>query len=85
MTTNSSHNPRTTIRQLRQERGWTQQTLAWRLGVDQGAVSAWELGQRAPYRRTLQHLADLFGISVEDIALSPALRAPKKQAPEDRL
>ncbi len=56
-----------TIRQLREERGWTQDTLARRLGVGQGAVSAWERGERLPRRRYILRLADLFGVSVDDM------------------
>ncbi len=63
---------RRAIRQLRQDRGWTQMDLARRLGVDQGAISNWERGQRRPYRRHQQRLADLFGVSVEAIAFGPA-------------
>ncbi len=68
-----------TIRQLRQERGWTQETLARRLGAGQTAVSAWERGERVPRQRYLLRLADLFGISVEVITLGPA-----DQPPQDR-
>ena len=60
--------PKQTIRQMREARGWTQEQFAQRLGVQQSAVSAWERGQRVPRRRTQQALADLFGISVEAIA-----------------
>ena len=47
--------------------------------MDQGAISNWELGLRRPYRRNLQRLADLFGVSVEAIAFGPA-----EQVPQDR-
>ncbi len=65
-----------TIRQLRQARGWTQEQVARRVGVAQGTVSQWEHGNRRPYRRNLQRLAELFGISVEDIALRPVAQQP---------
>ena len=71
--------PPKTIRQLRQERGWTQEQVARRVGVAQGTVSQWEHGNRRPYRRNLQRLADLFGVSITDIALGPA-----EQVPQDR-
>ena len=63
---------RKTIRQLRQERGWTQETLARRLGVGQPAVSAWERGRHPPYPRHQRALADLFGVPVEAIAVGSA-------------
>ncbi len=59
--------PQQTLRQLREERGWTQEQLARRLGVAQGAVSKWERGQRLPSPRRLQALTDLFGVQVSEI------------------
>ncbi len=68
-----------TIRQLRQERGWTQEALARRLGVGQTAISAWERGERMARQRYILRLAALFGVPVEAIALGPA-----KQEPQER-
>ncbi len=70
--------PQKTIRQLRQARGWSQQDLALRLGVDQGAISYWELGLRRPYRRHQQRLADLFGLDVEQIVFGPVVQASQE-------
>ena len=56
-----------TLRQLRQARGWTQEQLARRLGVEQGAVSKWERGQAVPHPRTHTRLADVFGLGVGEI------------------
>ena len=67
---------RKTIRQLRQERGWTQQALAWRLGVNEGTLSLWERGIHLPQQANRLALADLFGVSVEAIAFGPAEPAP---------
>ncbi len=72
MMTEPDRQPKKTIRQLREERGWTQPDLAGRLGVSQGAVSLWERGVRRPYRRTRLRLAELFGVSVEALALGAA-------------
>ncbi len=59
---------RKTIRQLRQERDWSQPDLAWRLGVVPRTVSAWECGVRVPGEVYQQRLADLFGVAVGEIA-----------------
>ena len=64
--------PKKTIRQLRQERGWSQPDLAQRLGVTQGAVSTWERGRGVPRPKHQRHLADLFGVPIEAIAFGPA-------------
>ena len=61
-----------TIRQLREERDWSQDLLAQRLGVGQGTVSNWERGIKVPKPRTLTRLAELFDVSVEEIAVEQA-------------
>ena len=71
-----AHQPKMTIRQLRQARGWSQPDLAQRLGVTQGAVSTWERGRGVPRPKYQQALADHFGVNVEDIAFGPAEQAP---------
>jgi len=76
----SPSQPQKTIRQLREERGWTQESLARRLGVGQSAVSAWERAERVPRQRYLLRLAELFDISVEDIALGPAEQTHPRDA-----
>ena len=67
---------RKTIRQLRQEQGWTQADLAERLGASMQTVSRWERGQAKPtwvYRR---RLATLFGAKVAEIAFGPVEEQP---------
>ena len=60
-----------TIRQLREERGWSQELLASYLRVTQGAISQWELGRTVPRPELQQRLADLFGVSWGEIAFRP--------------
>ena len=57
-----------TIRQLREERGWTQQEVADRLGLDWSLVAKWETGNYLPLPVTQQRLAVLFGVGVSEIA-----------------
>ena len=59
-----------TIRQLREERGWTQLELAYKLGVTPATVSNWERGVFDPKALQLRALARAFGVSMDDIALS---------------
>jgi ribosome-binding protein aMBF1 (putative translation factor) len=54
----------------RRIRGWSQQDLADRLGVDRTAVGRWERGARTMPLHRLMAAARLFGVSVE--ALLPA-------------
>ncbi len=60
-----------TIRQLRQERGWTQYELALRVGVQPQTVYFWESGRRMPQVPQLRRLGQLFGMCSDEIALEP--------------
>lgn len=55
------------IRTLRLERQMTQAQLANELGVQYQTVSKWETGITGPDIATLPHLADLFGITIDEL------------------
>lgn len=55
------------IRTLRVLLGITQQQLADQLGVSSAAVSEWERGQNEPRSATLQKMAEMFGVSMEEV------------------
>ena len=57
-----------TMRQLREERGWTQPDVAALLGLSQGLISRWERGAAIPPEPQQYRLARLFGVSVTAIA-----------------
>lgn len=63
------------ITQYRKERGLTQEALAQELGVTNQAVSKWELEQACPDVTLLPALADIFGITIDELFG----REPKKQ------
>lgn len=65
-----------TIRQLRQERGWTQFELALRVGVQPQAVYFWESGRRTPQVPQLRKLGQLFGICSDEILLESSCEPP---------
>lgn len=52
---------------LRRKKGMTQQELADELGVTNKAVSNWETGETFPETKQLVPLADIFGVSVDDL------------------
>jgi transcriptional regulator with XRE-family HTH domain len=60
------------IRQLREEQGWTQLELANRIGVTPGTVYSWERGKFEPRASQLRALALAFGVSMDDIELEDA-------------
>lgn len=63
------------IKEYRESEGLTQSQLADRLTTTQRNVSNWENGVSEPDYETLARLADLFGISLDELfgrELSPA-------------
>lgn len=58
------------IAQLRKLRDWTQEQLAHKMGVHKSHVSRWESGQMALKIETLERLAEVFGISLDDLTNS---------------
>ena len=56
-----------TIRELRQERGWTQLDLANAIGVTPVTVFNWERGEHEPKASQLRALARAFGVSMDEI------------------
>ena len=63
--------PTTRLKELRKRAGMTRQELAEKSGVSYNSIKAYEYGardiQEASYRN-LKKLADVFGVSVEEIA-----------------
>ena len=55
------------IKQLREQRGFTQAELAKMLGVTRSCVNAWEMGVSVPSTQSLVQLAEIFDISTDYI------------------
>lgn len=55
------------IASLRKENGMTQLELADKMGVTDKAVSKWERGLSCPDVSTIPKLAELFGVSVDEL------------------
>ncbi|WP_257140847.1 helix-turn-helix domain-containing protein [Lactococcus lactis] len=53
------------LKELRLERGLTQQKVADRLNVSQPNYRRWETGERSPSSETLKKLADFFNVSTD--------------------
>ena len=56
------------IRQLRQEKQWTQAELGQKVGVHQKQVSAYERGANVPSTEVLIKLAEAFDVSLDYLA-----------------
>jgi len=52
---------------LRTERGWRREDVAVRAGLAMSTVAALERGDRPAYLNTVERLADVFGVEVEDL------------------
>ena len=53
------------IKELREEKAWTQTELAKILGVTRSCVNAWEMGISVPSPQYVVELASLFHISTD--------------------
>ncbi|CCF82555.1 helix-turn-helix transcriptional regulator [Nitrolancea hollandica] len=58
-----------TIRELREEHGWSQAQLADRVGVSLKTVDHWERGLLQPDDEQLKVLGDVFHLPGEEIVL----------------
>jgi putative transcriptional regulator len=65
------------LRVLRAERHWSQQDLARRLDVSRQSVNAIETGKYDPSLPLAFRIAELFGLGIEDIFLSPSRHSSK--------
>ena len=60
------------LRDFRGERGWSQQDLAERLGVSRQSVNAIETGRYDPSLPLAFRIAELFGLTIEQVFTSPS-------------
>lgn len=69
------------VKQLREENGMTQQTLAERLYVTRQAVSKWERGTRYPDVLTVKKIAQVLEVSVDDLLSGEELKENVEKSP----
>lgn len=58
------------IARLRKARGWTQEIFASKMDVRQLQVSRWETGRMRPSGRTLQRMAEVLGMELDELLAS---------------
>ena len=73
------------IRQVRAERGWTQDRLAEAVGVSRSAVAQWETDRVGQVRRNLSRIADALDVSVEFLLHGEDKHAPLTATSGDEL
>jgi putative transcriptional regulator len=65
------------LRVLRAERAWSQQDLAEKLEVSRQSVNAIETGKYDPSLPLAFRIAELFGLPIEDVFVSPSRHSSK--------
>ncbi|MDQ3478767.1 MAG: helix-turn-helix transcriptional regulator [Pseudomonadota bacterium] len=60
------------LKALRAERGWSQSDLGERLEVSRQSVNAIETGKYDPSLPLAFRIAELFGLAIEEIFVSPS-------------
>lgn len=66
------------IAELRKEKGMTQLELAQQMGVTDKAVSKWERDLSCPDINSIPHLAEVLGVSVEELMQSKTQETPQR-------
>ena len=64
-----------TIKELRDERGWTQLELAIKLGVTPTTIYNWERGKYEPRATQLREIARVFETTMDSIRLVESTEA----------
>jgi transcriptional regulator with XRE-family HTH domain len=86
--TNTMSNPTemgVRIRDIRRERGWTQDQLASSVGVSRSAVAQWETGRAGQVTTNLTRIAEVLEVGVEYLMYGDDKRAPAEARQGDEL
>ncbi len=75
----------TRVRDVRRERGWTQDEFARRVGVSRSAVAQWETGRAGQVTGNLTRIAEVLGVGVEYLTFGNDKRAPGQVGQGDEL
>ncbi len=73
------------IRDVRRERGWTQDQLALAVGVSRSAVAQWETGRAGQVTTNLTRIAEAMEVGVEYLMYGDDKRAPAEARMGDEL
>src|ERR1700732_4591417 len=73
------------IRDVRRERGWTQDQLANAVGVSRSAVAQWETGRAGQVTTNLTRVASTLGVGVEYLMHGRDKFAPGRISSGDEL
>lgn len=71
------------IKEERKKKGWTQNYMAEQIGVKAGTFSGYERGYRVPETKTVEKLANLFGVSMDYLLGRDETWLDKDSPPDD--
>ena len=76
------------IMEMRKKNGWSQEELAYQLGVSRQSVSKWESGASIPDLERILKLSEIFGVSTdyllkEEIELAPEIVSVQAETLEE--
>ena len=76
------------IMEMRKKNGWSQEELAYQLGVSRQSVSKWESGASIPDLERILKLSEIFGVSTdyllkEEIELAPEIVSVQAEPVEE--
>lgn len=71
------------LREQMRRRDWNQTELARRLGTHSSVVSRWVRGERVPDPESVDRLADVFGLRVDDVLAIAGHRPHVEPLPPD--
>lgn len=66
--------PKYTLKELREEKGWSKQHLAIRLGVTYVTINNWETLKNRPDQYFVEQFEGLFGVPADFIEMKPVSR-----------
>ena len=72
-----------TLISMRKAKGWSQEQLGDMVGVSRQTVSKWELGDTTPEMDKLVALADLFGVSLDELTGRASPQSGAVPAPQE--
>ncbi len=72
------------LRDLRRRRGMSQQELALALGVSKQTISNWEVGRKVLRMKTVEKIANIFGVSRNSILAGLPVEMLEQEGQEDR-
>ncbi len=70
------------LRELREQKGWSIRDLSQMLGCEVSTPARWEHGKLMPHHRSLERLAEIFNVTIEELVEETLNRPNRKVSSE---